>query len=242
MGSSRPGPRAVRRPTLMYEEFCQSKATAECQVATPCQTTMSSCVAARDAMCIQDAQKALASGTRMYTQPNAAECLSAVEQAYSQPPSAISADQLQQIDMLCEQVYAGTVQNNDSCKTNFDCATSGYVCSAQFGLTTTICVAEVDVPAGGFCDNPGSVCQAGYTCQEGASAATCQQPVGTGKTLANQGSACTTNADCAAAAPYCDLNVLPKGGTTGQGSCELGLFESIPLSAEDCNAFGTPAN
>jgi hypothetical protein len=252
-------------PNADVEEFCVSKATQECQVAMSCGVSTSACISVREPLCIADATQAMSTGTRAYAQPNAQACINAVQSAYSQAPSPISFDTLQNVDQTCEQVFPGSVPDGDSCKTEFDCATSGDVCSAQAGSKATICAAPTNVAAEGFCADPGSVCPDGYyctgspaKCQMSGTAdtgATCGPTVecpdgdycqinagatkGTCIKLGATGSACTTDANCSADAPYCDLNVKPKGGSKGEGSCETGLFSTLGTDGDDCKAFGS---
>jgi hypothetical protein len=91
----------------------------------------------------------------------------------------------------------------------------------------------------------GGTAAAGSTCSPTIGCATgdyCQIDAGAKKGTCivegSIGSKCTPDeANCSAAAPYCDLNVTPKGGTAGkEGSCELGL--SFAVGGDDCNAFG----
>jgi hypothetical protein len=176
---------------------------------------------------------------RGYSQPNAEPCLSAVQQAYAQAAqsSEISWATLQQIDAACEQVFPGVVPDNGSCTTVYDCANSSVdVCWTMPGATadsTGTCAPANPVTT--YCADPGDVCeQSGYTCTPGTPAASCQ-PGGSNGTPGSLGSACTTNANCSAVAPYCDLNVAPSAG---QGSCETGLF-SFKSVDDDCKAYGT---
>jgi hypothetical protein len=180
-----------------------------------------------------DAQQATASGTRTYSQPDAAACINAVMTAYAQPD--VSYATLQNLNTLCEEVFPGTVPQGGACKTNFDCANaSTEVCSGQAGSTDTLCAPSVMVAAGGFCANPGSVCPPGYYCT--GTTAECQ-PGGTAAGAGTTASPCTTDANCSPTAPYCDLNVTPKNGTSTQGSCETGL--SFATGADDCKAYGS---
>jgi hypothetical protein len=248
-------------PNADVSAFCQNKATAECQVAMLCgQADPSSCIAARVPVCIADANQATESGTRTYSQPNAAACISAVQTAYAQ--STVSFAKLQSVDTTCEEVFPGTVMDQGSCKIDFDCANSEVCSPVEPGSTMTICAAPIPVPEGSPCANVGSVCAAGTyctgvpaKCQEGGAAAgtTCSPPAtvcqtgfycqinggaqsGTCIQTAQEGSACTTDINCSTAAPYCDLSVTPKNGTSTEGSCELG--ESFATGADDCATFG----
>jgi hypothetical protein len=250
-------------PNATASEFCQSKATEECQVAALfCgQASPASCIATRQEVCAQDATQATSSGTRTYTQPNAAACISAVQSAYGGPSSQVSYATLQMLTATCEAVFAGSVAYGNSCKSDYDCATSGDICSGQAGSTETICAPPVNVLAEGFCSNPGDVCPTGYyctgaiaKCQPSGMATTactppsvvcatgeyCQIDVGakSGKCiqLATEGSACTMDSSCGVAAPYCDLFAPPSTGTSTDGSCELGL--SFAPGSYDCKGFG----
>jgi hypothetical protein len=114
--------------------------------------------------------------------------------------------------------------------TGAECANFGSVCTDP-GTYCTGVPAECTAGAtmGGDCTAT-KVCALPFSCSmsAGATKGTCVAPAGIS-------SACFSDEDCASTAPYCDLNVPPKGGK-GTGSCELGL--SFAVGGDDCNAFG----
>ncbi len=252
-------------PNADVNAFCESKATQECQVAESCNApSTAACISLRQTVCITDANAAMKSGTRAYSQPAAGACISAVQSAYSNAPSEITFATLQQVDQTCAQVFPGTVPDGGSCKTDFDCANQEVCSPVEPGSSTMVCATAVSVNKGDPCANVGDVCEPGTfctgvpaKCAVGGTAdngATCTPTVGCatgdycqidagatkGKciTAGSKGSLCTVDANCAAAAPYCDLNIEPKGGKTGQGSCETGLFSGLGTDGADCTAFG----
>jgi hypothetical protein len=248
-------------PNADPEEFCLSQATQECQVATLfCgQPTNTGCISVRQNACMTIATQALQAG-RVYTQPNASTCISAVQSAYTD--SQVSYMTLQGVTAACEPVFAGSVADGNACTTDFDCANSEVCSPVEPGSSTTVCAVPIpDIGLKMPCADVGSVCAtgtyctgvpakcevggtAGGTCTEAVGCATgayCQMNAGakSGKciTAASEGSTCKGDTNCAEAAPYCDLSVTPKGGVSGKdGECELGL--SFAVGSDDCKAFG----
>lgn len=222
-------------PNADVSEFCQSKATAECQVvAASCMVSSSACIDAREAVCETDAKQAMASGTRTYAQPNAAACIAAVQAAWAQPP--VSFGTLQSVDATCEQVFPGSVAVKGSCKTDYDCANACpagapaatcSVCSPEMpGLTTTICAAAQPVTqAMGACANVGSVCPTGTYCT--GVPAYCQ-PGGT----AASGKTCTPPSVNCATGEYCQINA----GATSGVCIALGSTGAACTTDDNCSA------
>jgi septal ring-binding cell division protein DamX len=133
----------------------------------------------------------------------------------------------------------------------------------EVGSSTKQCWPLMPVSEGDPCGSVGDVCATGTyctgvppVCEVGGTAATgatctptigcaaddyCQIDAGAkkGKCIqaGSMGTTCATDVNCAAAAPYCDVNVPPKSGK-GPGSCQTGLFASFGTDTEDCKAFG----
>jgi hypothetical protein len=254
-------------PNADVETFCLNKATQECQVAASCGVVPDDpCISLRQTDCMTAAMQATASGTRSYSQPNAAACISAVQSAYSSPPAEITFATLQSVDQICEQVFPGTVMDGDVCTIDFDCA-NNEVCSpvepGSTTTTTTICAQPTQVSEGAGCANPGEECPTGTFCTgvpakcevggTAANGATCTTAIGcaTGDycqinagakkgtciQTGSMGATCMSDVNCSPAAPYCDVNIPPKSGK-GPGSCQTGLFAGLGTDGEDCKAFG----
>ena len=240
--------------------FCTAKAQAECQVASTCGIDPTACQTQRVSLCNADANTAASTGshTRKYTQANAPACIDALNAAYANGNAKVLFAHLVgrgSITDVCERVFSGGAGQNDSCQSPYDC-TGDNICSPVLpGSTSFVCAAPTQVSAGGFCQNPGSVCAAdtycamptasgGYTCtpakQEGepcdaapcVSTERCEATGATGHTCEPRVAAdkpCTTSDDCAPAAPYCD----PYVGNI----CTTGL--SFATHAPDCKGFET---
>jgi hypothetical protein len=120
------------------------------------------------------------------------------------------------------------VSQGDPCANVGDVCASGTFCTG----VPAKCAVGGTADDGATC-TPTVGCATGDYCQidAGATKGTC---IKTG----TKGSTCTSDTNCAPAAPYCDLNILPKGGSKGQGSCETGLFSSFANDTADCTEFG----
>jgi hypothetical protein len=229
--------------------FCTAKAKAECQIASTCSIDATTCENVRNGVCTTDANAAEASGTRSYNSGNVQACIDKINAVYPHQPIA-AADLVGpgSIQDKCERVFAGKVDKNQACTSDYDCI-SGRICSPTVpGGTQLVCADVVMVAAGGFCSNPGSQCAAGTSCPAppAGQAATCvtrgamcsaTAPCPTGSTcmagtcVAGAGSTCASDADCGAAAAYCDINASPP-------VCAIGLF-TVSLGAQDCKAYST---
>jgi hypothetical protein len=229
--------------------FCLAKAESECN--SPASTaaggiegvcgTASTCVNARQAVCNEYANAALAGGMRTYSPSGATACIAAVQSAYAvTTPAAASVpySTLQQLNLTCEQgVFPGTVQAMGACQTSDDCGVDAtgnpMICSpVNPGSKVLECATAIPVSAGQPCANFGSQCADGtyclgssttpYTCQNGA-------PVG---------GSCTATHGCGTGA-YCSTNA----GET-EGSClAVSAQEGVACSSDvSCGGGGSPGS
>lgn len=245
-------------PFQTVGDFCSAKAKAECQIAAVCAIDSSVCTQVRNQVCLDGANQAVAPpSTRQYYQPNAQACINKVQSAYSQGNNEVKASDLfgpGSIDDLCNRVFQGTADTNTACTSNYDCTNNG-VCT-QIPGESSVCGPAQQVPAGGFCANPGSECATGTYCAAVTSGApqckakaamgtVCSAAVpcleglrcvgGACSATVGLGSPCDTNADCGA--NYCDTDV-PTGAI-----CTIGL--TFAGGAFDCKAYSsvsTPGN
>jgi len=224
-----------------YYDFCQQKASAECQYVVPvCETlTVAACESYRNTLCINDAQSAMAAGNRSFNPQNVAACLNAVNSTYSvlSPGhnttvaySGISGGPTDTgtVDYLCESVFQGTVPATGVCTNDFECA-NGNVCTpANGGAKTEVCAPLTSVAEGASCSAAGDVCGSGDACQANKNTGEYLCEPG-GPTLGGTNAACTSDAQCdPSMAGFCD--VYNKAG------CQPVV--SFGGKAPDCELYG----
>lgn len=232
--SSSSGGAAPTPPDSTVEAFCADWATAICQLSTFCQFDATACVTNQTSVCSTFATNATASGDRQYSQPAGKTCIDALTKAYGGNPSVIAAADLATLDATCNAAFVGSVASDKPCTSDYDCAT-GLTCSLIPGQSTSVCGANSSVAAGGTCLATAQ-CPPNYYCAPvmGAEPQCTATPTtggacsgaipcgvddfcgagGTCQAKATVGQTCTSNSDCAASAPYCDL-YPPAACTTG---------------------------
>jgi hypothetical protein len=226
-------------------DFCTQKAKDECLV-NCAPIAMADCVAFRKGLCLDAATAATASGTRVFTPANQADCLNRTKSAYSST-APITPATMAQIDRACNYVFQGNKQLlSDACQSQFECAgtTNGsIVCDKGF------CAMQSSPKAVGMpCGNPGDVCATGTYCATSGAVPQCAARPQTGDSCSTDipclenlrcvggscvarvaaGTACTTNDDCpTSGATYCD----PYAGSI----CDSGL--TFANGSPSCQAF-----
>ncbi|MEO8875990.1 MAG: hypothetical protein ABI461_10410 [Polyangiaceae bacterium] len=234
--SSDPGP---KYPDVA--SFCSQWATEECQVASRCASSASTCQSARQADC-QTFASAATTGSRTYTAVNGESCINKIHDIYSGAAGGSSITPTQMSDMaeVCNRAFSGTVGSLKACGDSYDCA-DGLICDKG------LCANSVTKNQGDLCGNPGEICAAGSYCAlngavsqcgaKGAQGAACSATLpcteslrcdNTCGPLFSAGAACASSADCASDAPYCDPNVGNK--------CDSGL--TFAAGAPACKAYG----
>src|SRR5437899_5019588 len=104
-GSSKP---------LTVADFCDQKATQECQIVSRCAPlTQADCKAQRTALCMQFAT-ASQTAPRVFTAGNVGRCIDKVKSVYAQA-SAITPTQLSDLADLCNYVFQGNVDKLMPC-------------------------------------------------------------------------------------------------------------------------------
>jgi hypothetical protein len=227
--------------------FCQEKANAVCQIAPVCAIDPQTCTDAQAALCMSDAANATASGVRTYDAANAKACIDAVTHAYGNGANLIPFANLEgpgSITDLCNRVFTGNLAIDTTCETDYDCAGATICAPVTAGATAHVCANAVAVPMGGFCDNPGSMCETDLYCAvQTSGAAQCEMAAGIGASCANgvacvsedqcgasqtciarqqSGGGCSSDDQCDSTAPYCDpaSNVCAAGLSFAQGATD----------------------
>jgi hypothetical protein len=220
-------------------DFCAQKAEAECQVTSKCLTDPASCKTQRTAVCTAFASAAKASGMRNFVAGNVGDCINKTKSAYGK--STITPMDMASMDEACNYVFQGKgVVNVDSCTVKYDCA-NRVICDKG------LCATQHSVSTG--CSNAGDVCPTNNYCApnasqvlvcmpKGMSGATCDASTPCIDSLRCSGGsctdrvplagACTSNDDCASAAPFCD----PYAGN----KCDQGL--SFASGSASCADYG----
>ncbi|HSY25410.1 MAG TPA: hypothetical protein VK841_24970 [Polyangiaceae bacterium] len=245
-------PAPTANPLADVAGFCQEKATAECQIAPLCAIDPMTCTNARDSLCMSDATSATASGVRTYDAANAKACLDAVNRAYSGNQAIVipyaTLEGPGSTTDLCNRVFTGNLGINTVCQTDYDCAGAAICAPVVPGSTTHVCANPVTVTMDGFCDNPGSMCATDLYCAvQTSGAGQCEPAAGLGASCADgvacvsealcgasqtciarqpSGGGCSSDAQCAPTAPYCDpaSNVCAAGLTFAQGGTDCVAF------------------
>ena len=233
-------------PDSTVAEFCTDWAAAICQLSSFCQFDAATCQAyQQNTVCTQFAASATASGTRQYSQPGGLACVTALKGAYGSNPSSISAAQITALDTTCNQAFVGNVASDKPCTSDYDCV-SGLTCNLIPGQSASVCGSGAPVEAGAMCLST-SQCPPSYYCAPvsgaepqctptPATGGACSAAIPCGaddycnssgvcEAKVAQGQPCTSSADCAAAAPYCD--------TYPPAACVTGL--TFARGSIDCN-------
>jgi hypothetical protein len=232
------------------QSFCAAKAKAECQITSVCLNDTAGCQTTRVTVCLQDASQATGSGTRTYSADLASACINLVNQAYGNGNSKIAYSQLVgtgSITDTCARVFAGKVDKNQPCQSDYDCSGTRVCAPVAAGSTQRVCADPEPKNEGDFCADPGSTCATDTYCAvQDAGAPQCVPAVTAGpcsetvpcvsanrcvaglcEARAGLGQACSTDGDCVPSAPFCD----PYIG----GKCSTGL--TFAAQAPDCNGY-----
>jgi len=228
--------------TITEAEFCAQKAEAECQVSDDCLSDAMACKTQRVAKCDDFRSAAKASGKRVFKPENVGLCVDRTRGAYAKT-SAITPQELSDIDDACNYVYQGAAKKTEACTVNYDCADKSHICDKG------LCAPKVMKASGDLCGNPGEVCNPGSSCMMMGATYNCVAKLGVGMTCGGTaapclenlrcsggtcmervalGGTCATNDDCATAAPYCNHYASDR--------CGLGL--SFAEGSASCADFG----
>jgi len=227
-------------------EFCADWAKAICQLANgSCDFVETVCAAYQTTVCTSFVSGAQ-SGTRQYSQIKGKACIDALNRAYGNSPSSISATTLFPLNATCSKVVVGNQTSNQPCTDDNDCSGS-LICAPVVGTSGSVCVSTATPKdAGDYCADPGDQCQGDSYCAVQASGspqcvptpatgAACSASVpcdssdhcvnGTCQPRALAGQACASSDDCDPSAPYCD--------TYPPAACTNGL--TFARGSIDCN-------
>jgi hypothetical protein len=233
-------------PDQSVSDFCADWAKAICQLSNgPCAFVETTCAAYQTTVCMQFVSSAQ-SGTREYSQSNGKACIDALNGAYGNSPSSISASTLLAVNATCSKVVIGNQAVNQPCTGDNDC-TGSLVCVPVVGQSGSVCASAVTPKdAGDFCADPGDECQGDSYCAAQASGlpkcvptpatngpCSAAMPCGSADHCANgtcqarggSGAPCTSNDDCSTSAAYCD--------TYPPAACTNGL--TFARGSIDCN-------
>ncbi len=224
-------------PTLTVDSFCQSKAQAECQIASRCGNQVARCVDARRTKCLS-AQASQTTGTRVFRPANTQACVDKTNTVYAK--SAITPADMTELDQVCGRVVQGTVASLSGCTTDFDCV-GALICDKS------LCAPKVVKKLTELCGNPGELCDVGAYCAAVGGSRQCLAKKNSGEACdASQlcvetqrcaitcqprlpsGGPCASNDDCAPTAPYCDPYLSNK--------CDAGL--AFAPGAAACKDYG----
>jgi hypothetical protein len=232
-------------PDQSVSEFCADWAKAICQLSNgQCAFSQSVCATYQTSVCMAYVNTAQ-SGTREYRQSSGKACIDALNSAYGNNPSSISAMVLANVNSTCSKAVSGNQQSDQPCTGDTDCSGS-LVCAPILGQSGSVCASVNKKNLGDICGDPGDTCQGDSYCapQPGAApkcvatpstGSSCSMgiPCGSSNRCLNgtcqprgaAGDPCTTNDDCSTLVPYCDT--YPPAG------CAKGL--SFARGSIDCN-------
>jgi hypothetical protein len=231
-------------PDQSVSEFCADWAKAICQLSNgPCAFVESVCAAYQTTVCMHSVSAAQ-SGTRQYSQSNGKACIDALNSAYGNSPSSISASTLAALNATCNKAVSGNQASDQPCTSDNDCSGS-LICAPLVVQSGSVCASGTQKNAGDIC-GPGDHCQGDSYCapQTGAApkcvptpttGAPCSPSIPCGSSdrcengscqpRALSGGLCASNDDCASSAPYCD--------TYPPAACTNGL--TFARGSIDCN-------
>jgi hypothetical protein len=252
-------------PDQTVSEFCSDWAKAICQLSNgPCDFVEATCATYQTGVCMNNVNATL-SGTRQYSQPNGKACVDALNAAYGNSPSSISATTLFALNATCSKAVVGNEGSDMTCTDDTDC-TGTLVCAplSVGSANGSVCAAVTLKDAGDICGDPGDECQGlSYCAPQPMAAPLCVPtpatggscsatiPCGTSDRCVNNvcqarqlsGETCTTNDDCDPSAPYCDTyapaactNVL----TFARGSIDCNGIAGLDQS--DSGTGSTPSD
>ncbi len=225
---------------LTVDDFCTQKAQAECSgIAGLCSIALMDCETARKAVCMSFVATVNVA-PRVFVPGHVAACVSKTKSVYAE--SLIKPADLDAVDQVCNYVFQGAAADLTACTTKYDCKNQNDICDKGE------CAAQTNVAANAQCANFGQVCPTTQYCKTVGAAMTCVAKgatvgatcdaatpcdatkmltcgaAGTCVAQSASGGACTTNADCLTAAPYCNPYAGNKCGTgltfsAGSASC-----------------------
>jgi hypothetical protein len=220
-------------PYADVSEYCSAYAKAICQISSTCQFDPSACETYQTAQCNEQATQATAAGTRTYTPGNVSACINALNAAYGNNATSVSASALTSINTVCAQVFVGSAGEGASCTSNFDCTVSGDICASAPGISGQTCAKPTPKQLNDVCADPGDQCPSDAYCAaqngtskcvpaqaDGATCSATEPCVGTDycnasgicAPLAPQGQPCTTTANCSEGL-ICDTYTSSTVGT-----------------------------
>jgi hypothetical protein len=196
--------------------FCAAKADAECQqLAAGCGASVDSCKTIRTSTCTNAVP-----GGRTYTSSKAQACIDKITAVYSK--KSFTADEEKDVQNLCGRVFAGSVQKNQACQSDFDCA-GDMICDK--GVCGDKAVKNTD----DGCNNPGEVCNTDAYCGNRGNLKFC--------IAKNQ-----QDANCDKDNPCLDTLRCIIGSGVTNGTCKPKLNPGDPCDTTDqCPAATTPA-
>lgn len=199
-------------PYAQVSEYCAAYAKAICQVSSTCQFDPSTCESYQQSQC-EAAAPSTTSATRMYQPDNVQPCINALNAAYGNNASSVSASTIQNYTQLCDKVFLGTVAEGDACTSSLDCANSADVCASAPGSSGSICVTPSPKAVNDPCADPGDECPPDSYCAS--------QNGGSPKCTPSQ----STSQPCS--------STLPCDSTT---QCTGGYCEPLSSQGQDCTA------
>ncbi|HEY1693857.1 MAG TPA: Dickkopf N-terminal cysteine-rich domain-containing protein [Polyangiaceae bacterium] len=196
-------------PYASPDEYCSAYAKAICQVSSTCQFDSGTCQTYQEQQCIS---VQTTSSTRQYNSGNVQACIDALNAAYGNNPTSVSAGTIQSYTQTCAKVFPGTVTQGNSCQSNLDCANSADVCATSPGVQA-VCATPTPKQVNDVCADPGDECPVNSYCAA--------QSGGSPKCVASQ----TTSQPCSDSEP-CDSN----------NQCVGGLCQLLSNVGQDCTA------
>lgn len=202
-------------PYAQVSEFCAAYSKAICQVSSTCQFDSGTCEQYQQTQCMANAPTATTT-TRTYEPNNVQACINALNSAYGNNATSVSATTITNYQNLCSKVFLGNVGEGNACTTALDCANTGDVCASAPGGTVSKCVTPAPKQLNDPCADPGDECPANSYCAPQPTGPTCvaaqtnSQPcsdampcdsttqcvAGQCQPLSSQGQPCTATTNC----------------------------------------------
>jgi len=254
----------ANNPFASVDDFCTAYAKAVCQVSSTCQFDATGCQTYQDGQCHSMAAQATASGTRQYTSGNVQACIDALNSAYGNNATSISAQKLSDIDDKCQHVFVGSAKEGDPCQSDYDCSESGVICASAPGMSASTCAKPTPKDLGAVCADPGDQCPSNAFCQPQSGTSKCVASAtngqacsatmpcdssdhcagGTCEALATQGQPCTATADCASGL-VCDTYTsatAPQAICVSSLTFGRGSVDCLGVDGQSTNAHGGTAD
>jgi hypothetical protein len=204
------------------DQFCAAKAEALCNnLALKCGASVDACKAKQVSLCSAAASAATSQG-RAYKSGVVQDCLDKINEVYGD--MAIHATPTTEADAtdVCDRVFRGSKAAMTPCANTFECDGS-LICDG-------VCSTKEVVGLMGGCGNAGQVCDDATFCTplggknfcvakkvEGDICDAVMSPCIAADRCVNHcipkvtvGQPCSSDAECAVEAPYCDLTSSPK--------------------------------